>query len=251
MNLRSLPAITLAVLATVPATAAVAHATAAPAPTTITGFRMVSQAPGNFVVSGRLNSPGMVVKDKALILEFAAKSGGKWYQYQHWMLKGKKGLRTTAGGAFKADYFNGWTVYGNKVRNIGQPNAYWRVRFAGDATVAASTSAVVRDPRIDAHVAGWKFSPRSIRKGSSVTFTGVLVHRPGNGAWKPYRGRVYILGRQKGAKTWYWYARPTTNSKGRFTARFRVYKDTMFSPVFNGDKTHYASNQPGTWLNVR
>ncbi|WP_433333885.1 hypothetical protein [Spirillospora sp. CA-294931] len=241
-------AVTIAALAAVPGTA-VAAQTAAPAPTTITPFHLATEASGRFTVSGRLNSPGMVVKDKPLVLEYASKRTGKWYQYQYSAV-GAKTLRTTAGGNFKGSYFIGTVGPQTKPRPIGVNNGYWRVRFAGDATVAASSSAVAYDPRIDAGIAGFKIKPRTIRKGAYISVYGTLMHRPA-GVWKPYRGQVYILGVRKGAKTWYWYARPKTNTKGQFSARFRVHKDSYFMPMYYGDRTHYAGNRWPLFVNVR
>src|SRR5258708_3870318 len=121
-------------------------------------------------------------------------------------------LTTQAGGAFSGNF---WVAYSH---------GYYRIRYAGSTTLVAAMSKEVRDPRINAFVFGWKVSPRKIHKGAYVTFSGVLKQKPGT-SWKPFPGQlVYIVGRIKGSKTWYWYARPKTDSMGRFMAKIKITK---------------------------
>jgi hypothetical protein len=120
--------------------------------------------------------------------------------------KGQPPFKTQAGGAFSGKFY------------VGYPHGYYRIRYAGGTALAATVSKEVRDPRVNAMVFSWKVSPRKIHKGAYVTFSGVLKQKPGT-SWKPFSGQlVYIVGRVKGKKTWYWYARarrPTRRAVSR------------------------------------
>ncbi|MFC4911161.1 hypothetical protein [Actinomadura gamaensis] len=177
---------------------------------------------------------------------------GKWlvaecysYQLHKWLTvkpgKGQKPLITTAGGSFASDL----TVYCS--------HGNYRVRFPGDPTLAPSTSPTVMDKRINALTYGWKVTPRKVRKNGYVYFSGTLKHDPKAGHYVPFKGQqVYLYVKFKGEKKWYWFARPKTDSKGRFSARFRIPRDAYFSYEYFGDKTHYYDSPvKTTFVDVR
>ncbi|MFC0037875.1 hypothetical protein [Actinomadura rayongensis] len=218
------------------APAGVARAGAVAAPSVITGFTVATTALGTLRISGWLAAPGAQVAGKHLVLEAADASRRSWY-----VVSLPKAPVTKPDGSFTASY--GFIAY---------PHGYYRVRFDGDDTVAAARSGEVRDTRADTRVRGWKASRHKIRKGSRVTFHGMLLQKSGT-SWTPLKHqRVYIIGRMRGSKTWYWYARPKTNGKGVFKARFRVSRDTYFTFQYYGDRTHYTEVPTvETFVNVR
>ncbi|MFI6517184.1 hypothetical protein ACIBF1_16640 [Spirillospora sp. NPDC050679] len=235
-------------LAAVPA----AQAAAAPAPTKISDFRFVSEHYGLIRLSGKMTATGATaLGGRQLIVEYATAKNGKWVRLP--LLKGYKPLVTGRLGGFQGTAFVGYTVENGKKRVIGAANSYWRVRFAGDAKLRAATSGVVRDPRIDSSITSWKITTK-LRKGGYVYVSGVLKHQVGGPGkpYVPYKGRlVYINGLVKGEKEWYWYARPKTDAKGRFSAKFRVYKDTQFQAIHYADKGHYSASVPPVNVDVR
>lgn len=229
-------AVSAALLAAPPAQAAQA---AGPAPTHVTGFKISTTADAKLTVSGKLTAEGTTVgAGTPLVIETANASRKGWRKLP--LTKGQAQPKTKAGGAFSGRYY------------IYFPHGYYRVRFAGGPALKATVSAEVRDKRINAYTTKWKVTPRKVRKGGYVTFSGLFSHNPGT-KYVPYKGRrVYIVGRIKGQKKWYWYARPTTNSKGYFKARFKVYKDMYFQYQYPGDKTHYWDfPQKSTFVDVR
>ncbi|KAB2341236.1 hypothetical protein [Actinomadura rudentiformis] len=206
-----------------------AHAAAEPRDSKIVDFKISTTKDAWLTVSGRLaaadGSPVGAGRD--LIIETMPASRSKWYR----MPLSKKAkpikLKTREGGAFSGRYYAGYA------------HGWYRIRFAGGPLLKPAVSAVVRDTRINALTTKWKVTPRKVRKGGYVTFSGVLTHDPVV-KYVPFAGqRVYIYGRIKGQKKWYWYARPKTNSKGYFKARFRVSKDTYFEWYYAGNATHY------------
>jgi hypothetical protein len=204
---------------------ATAHANTV-ATTQITGFKISTSADARLTVSGRLSATGVTVSaGQSLTVQIARDDHTGWRTLP--LAKGLKPLTTQAGGAFSGKFY------------VGYPHGYYRIRYAGSTTLAATTSKEVRDPRVNAVVFSWKVSPRKIHKGAYVTFSGVLKQKPGS-VWKPLPGRlVYIVGRIKGSKTWYWYARPKTDSQGRFKAKIKITKDSYWEYLYRGDKTHY------------
>ncbi|WP_067831931.1 hypothetical protein [Actinomadura kijaniata] len=215
-----------------------AHAAPAPAGTKIT-FSVSTKATGEVSLKGALSATGATVPaGRKLVVETRRAGTAKWYAFP---ASFGKAPATAAGGAFTASY-----------TSVMFPHGYYRVRFAGDAELAAARSATVRDKRINSLVFGWKVSPRKIRKGSYVTFSGVLKHDPVR-AYVPYQGRkIMIIGRARGTKTWYWYAQPRTDAKGRFTARLRVTRDFYFAYHYKGDATHYMDAPPkNVFVDVR
>ncbi|MGK5552754.1 hypothetical protein ACSNOI_14195 [Actinomadura kijaniata] len=211
------------------AVAPAAHAAhAAPARSAFTGFTISTTEVARVTVSGRLTAADTATGGRTLLVETADDRGRGWRPIK--LLRGERMPVTRDDGSFNVTY-----------KDARYRHGHYRVRFAGDASVAPALSATVRDRRVDTRVSGWKVTPRKIRKGSYVTFSGVLQEKPGT-SWKPLRSRtVWIEGRARGTKTWYWYAKPRTDAKGRFKARFRVSRDTYFVYTFYGDKTHYVT----------
>ncbi|MFC9972719.1 hypothetical protein ACFVH6_17700 [Spirillospora sp. NPDC127200] len=234
---------TAALVAVVPAAnahAAPAVRAAAPAPTAITGVKAATAATGKLTVSGRLTTPGGTVgAGRQIIVENADDRGKNWRRLH--LFQGEKWPVTKADGSFAGTFRSPFYAHG-----------YFRFRFLGGPKYAASVSATLRDHRVNARVFGWKVAPTKIRKGSYVTFSGTLKEKPGS-AYRPFKGQlVYIEGRVKGEKKWYWYARPKTDAKGDFKARFRVYQDTSFMYAYYGDKNHLVDFPvKTTFVNVR
>ncbi|MFG2005741.1 hypothetical protein ACGFNU_41995 [Spirillospora sp. NPDC048911] len=214
-------------LAVVPASA---HAAAEAPASKIVGFKISTTKDARLTVSGRLTAVdgSSVSAGKELVIETApATQKSKWKRLPLGTKTKPVKLKTREGGAFSGTYYTGY-VHG-----------WYRIRFAGGPLLKPTLSAVVRDTRINALTKKWKVTPRKLRKGGYVTFSGVLTHDPKN-RYVPFGGqRVYIVGRIKGQKKWYWYARPKSNSKGYFKARFKVYKDMYFEWYYEGNATHY------------
>ncbi|MFC4911163.1 hypothetical protein [Actinomadura gamaensis] len=227
-------------LAPATANAAATAQTAAKAPTKIT-FKASTTSSAQLTVTGRLTATGAPVPaGLPLTLQcLAVVKGIPWFTIAP--RKGVKAPVTRAGGAFT---FKGTT---------GCAHGQFRVRFAGDARLAPATSASVRDTRINAMVTGWKVSPLKVRKGGYVSFSGTLKQDPTPGRYVAFKGqRVYLIVRYKGDREWTWFARPKTDAKGHFTARWRLYKNASFAYVYYGDKTHYYDSPlKATYVSVR
>lgn len=231
---------TAATAATLVAAPATANADVAKTPTKVT-FGMSTTWDAKLTISGKVTASNG-----------ATFPAGKWlvaecysFQKHQWLTVKPTGtqkhLITQAGGAFSSTL----SVYCS--------HGTYRVRFPGDPTFAPSTSANVQDKRVNALVYGWKVTPRNIRKNGYVYFSGTLKHDPKPGDYVPFKGQqVYLYVKFKGEKKWYWFARPKSDSKGHFSARFRIPKDAYFSYEYFGDKTHYYDAPlKSVFVNVR
>lgn len=219
-----------ALTATLLAAPATAHAAAAAAPATtqITGFTISTKAYGELAVSGKLAATGATVPaGRPLIIETASDTHTAWIKLP--IHPGQTALKTKAGGAFAGKYY------------VQFPHGYYRIRYAGSETLAATLSAEARDSRLLSSVTGFKLSATKIKKGSVVTFTGVLKHKPGRLLVAFPNQRVLIAARLKGSKELLWYARPKTDSKGRFKARIKINKDSYWEYIYPGNAGHYMA----------
>lgn len=200
------------------------------APTKITELKIVTGAKYELTVSGKLTATGENVgPGERVTIETARPDHTGWTELPTY--DGQHQPVTAAGGAFSGKYY------------VLYPHGYYRLRYGGNLMLAPSVSAEIRDPRVFAAVAGFKVSKRKIKKGSSVTFSGVLRHSPGDhGKWTPYAGqRVYIAARLTGESQWYWYARPKTDAHGRFKTSIKISKDGSWEWYYAGNATHYMN----------
>lgn len=209
-----------------------AHA-AAIVPTAITNFKISTSAQYRLTVSGKLTAKGLRISaGEPLTIETARPTrAGGWERLP--LHDTDRPLETTAGGAFSGTY---WVLY---------PTGHYRIRYAGNLLLSATLSGEVRDPRVVASVGNFRVSAKRITKGSTVTFSGVLRRYPDGRKGYAYRGQqVLIAARLKGAKEWYWYARPKTDSKGRFKTKIKISRDAYWEWFFPGNRTHYLDYLP-------
>lgn len=89
---------------------------------------------------------------------------------------------------------------------------------------------------------GFNASPELVRKGATLTATGVLDRKSGT-TTKPVPGqRVSLFFQPKGSTKWAYSGYATTNSTGRFTKKLTAGKDGTWMPVFNGTTTLRTSH---------
>ncbi|RMI38839.1 hypothetical protein EBO15_31600 [Actinomadura harenae] len=231
---------TAAAAATLVAAPATANAATAKTPTKVT-FGMSTTWDAKLTISGKVTATNGTVfpAGKWLTAECYSQQQHKWLTVKPG--PGQKPLVTRVGGAFSSNL----SVYCS--------HGTYRVRFPGDPTLAPSTSPNVQDKRINALTYGWKVTPRNIRKNGYVYFSGTLKHDPTPGHYVPFKGQqVYLYVKLKGEKSWSWFARPKTDSKGRFSGKFRIPKDAYFTFEYFGDKSHYYDAPlKATFVNVR
>lgn len=141
----------------------------------------------------------------------------------------------------------------------GQADGYWRLRYAGSTAkdIKASTSKVLRKNRALTRIKGANASPEPVRKGRTLTVTGVLQEaKPGTTtwqAWKAYGSRqVQIIFQPRGKKTWYLMGTVTTKANGSFSKGFKADVDGTWVPVFLApDSKHFAGTGAEDYVDVR
>ncbi|MFI1704342.1 hypothetical protein ACWDDN_07545 [Streptomyces griseoruber] len=156
----------------------------------------------------------------------------------------KKTVKTSFGTQFIVDDIPGYT------------DGYWRLRYAGSTTkdIKGGTSKPLRRNRSLTRIKGANASPEPVRKGRTITVTGVLQEaKPGTTAWKAYGGRkVQILFRPKGTNTWYLMTTVTTKTNGSFSKGFKAQKDGTWVPVFlYPDSKHFVGSGTEDYVDVR
>ncbi|MCP2336659.1 hypothetical protein [Actinomadura rupiterrae] len=214
-----------------------AAAHAAPAvPTKITGLTVSTKATWQLSLSGKLTTRAgqPVGAGRKIVIETADDAR------KHWRAM-PKALFTKADGTFATDARHTAVIF---------EDGYYRVRFAGGPTFAATVSGEVRDRRIATRVAGWKVSTTRPRRGSSFTVRGYLQEKPGT-SWKALKGRhVSVEYCLKGGdclndmSLWHAFSNYKSDSKGFFQTRVHVgakAKPIYVAYTFYGDSTHYVT----------
>jgi len=111
---------------------------------------------------------------------------------------------------------------------------WWRLRFPGDEHFAPSLSAVRKAWRWKTSFGKLSVTPRRVKVGKKVTFTGVLYRTDAKHPKRfPYARQklavIFLCG-----DTWRVAATGRTNAKGRFTIKAGTWCDARYQVVFDG-----------------
>lgn len=117
-------------------------------------------------------------------------------------------------------------------------NGYYRPVFSGARGLLPSAGKIVHRRKYLTKITKFSVSPTRVAPNGDVTVSGRLWKL--GTRWQPYpHRRVMIIIRYRGV--WYRYrAEPRTNSRGRFTGRFRAAVSGPWAAQYNGDPTHFA-----------
>lgn len=141
-----------------------------------------------------------------------------------------------------------WTI----TINAPEQNAYYRLRFAGTATMRVSVSKARHMWRDATKITSFKITPRHVHAKGAVTVSGRLWRAnttpgsstPDNGPWTPYAGRkVAILFIYKG-QAFVFNVEPKTNAQGDFSGLFTAYVTAKWLAQYNGDRLHFGATSP-------
>ncbi|MEU9980493.1 hypothetical protein [Streptomyces sp. NPDC050856] len=122
-------------------------------------------------------------------------------------------------------------------------SGHYRAVYSGSATIAPSTSPVIRASRTETRIAAYKVTPTVVRKGGQLTATGTLQHRVGT-VWKAYGAqpvRLYYTPKSR-PKESYFIAQVKTAANGTFKKAYKERGDgTYFVKFQDPDATHIGS----------
>ncbi|MFD9041618.1 hypothetical protein ACFVZA_27865 [Streptomyces bottropensis] len=178
--------------------------------------------------------------------------------------------RIKVGIQYSADGRTGWktkktvtTGFGSQfiVEGLkGNPDGYWRLRYAGDTErdIKGTTSKAMRKVKALTRIKGAGASPEPVRVGRTLTVKGVLqeakpASTTGWTSWKAYGGkRVQILFRPRGEKTWYLMDTVKTRANGSFAKGVKAPMDGTWVPVhLEPDSKHFAGAGAEDYVDAR
>lgn len=159
------------------------------------------------------------------------------------------------------DGHTGWTTVAtvapdatgafNTWHTMSHPSGYLRLFYPGSADATAVTSPVVHLTRAATRITGFNASPEPVRKGRTITVTGVLQRLKGS-TWTGLSGQhVSVYFRAYGAKTPAYRATVTTDSSGRFTVHFTATQDGTWSSHYTATSPYLNSASIGDYVDVR
>ncbi|GAB2623144.1 hypothetical protein GCM10027168_63900 [Streptomyces capparidis] len=138
----------------------------------------------------------------------------------------------------------------------------WGTRGLPAAALAAVVSLVIMAPahggtaapkagvRAATWISGFDASPDRVRKGRTITVSGVLKGR--QGATFPLSNkRVDVYFKRSGSGSWSRLGSATTNDRGRFVSRVKARHDGSFKAVYPGSILYKKSSGGPDAVDVR
>jgi hypothetical protein len=208
-------------------------------PTVVAGFAATLNPDWRVSVHGCLSLrdgvPGSVPSLAGLTVQYAAGPNGPW--------------RPLGGLARQASLAcgRGGLAFGG-VLPARLNYAYYRAAYAGgtDKTGAGylgSVSGKVLAWKYGDRISSFAISKRTVTKGGKLTISGQLLYY--SGSWRKHAGQqVLIILRPHGTSTWYWIAKPRTDSAGKFSATFTDPVSATWSAEYTGNSTHLGAIAP-------
>ncbi|WOX24084.1 hypothetical protein [Streptomyces solicathayae] len=123
-------------------------------------------------------------------------------------------------------------------------DGYWRLRYAGKADLAGSTSTRIRLTKTVTTVAEFNANPEPVLKGQYLTLTGKLKQRAASSTtWQPYGAQTVRFYFKPAGSTAYGYMGSTTTAAdGGFSRKFTAKTDgTWQAQFYDNGTTHFAS----------
>lgn len=152
----------------------------------------------------------------------------------------------TSTGTFEAAYGSSFTASSPKKADSG---AQWRLRLVH----AGVDSPGVKLGRTYTRVWNDGVSPEGVRKGSTLTAKGGLMHKSGS-TWRPYAGhkiRVWFKAKSAGS-AWKELGSTKTLSDGTFSKKFTAKQDGTWQMRYTDtDASHYADYGSEDYVDVR
>ncbi|MCX4823969.1 hypothetical protein OG883_29660 [Streptomyces sp. NBC_01142] len=137
------------------------------------------------------------------------------------------------------------------IENDGFVNAYYRIAHAENDNFLAQNSAPVRLTRTLTRFSSFSVSPTRPHKDARFTASGTLQQHTG-GKWQGYKGaKVTLLFKPKGENQWYWVAKGTTGSSGKYSLKGTAYGDGHWAMALQPDSKHFYSESKMKYVDVR
>ena len=134
---------------------------------------------------------------------------------------------------------------------LRKPTGYLRLYYPGSADATPATNGVLHLTRAVTRITGFNASPEPVRKGRTLTVTGILQRQKGT-TWTGVSGqKVTIRFRAAGATAVTRMATVTTGKDGRFTLTFTAQRDGTWSAAYTATGAYLDSTSAGDYVDVR
>jgi len=183
-----------------------------------------------------------VLSASVCVIPAAAASQGLTVQYKATVKGGWQtlGAMTLSAGDTTCDSAGQQGVMLRASLPVRLASAYYRVSFAGNATMLPAVSPAVLAARIVTRITNLTVHPSHVRRGGKLTVSGRLWQYVRG--WKAYgHRRVQIIFEFAHKHTWYYIALPRTSRSGWFKAKFADPGSARWAAQYLGDATHYAT----------
>ncbi|MFJ6212110.1 hypothetical protein ACIQGZ_02035 [Streptomyces sp. NPDC092296] len=147
---------------------------------------------------------------------------------------GKSGWKSA--GWFTTAKNGSFDVYGYQAT----PRGYWRLYYPAAKDYQAAYSRTIHHARTDTRITGFSVSPKSIRKGRTITVKGTLQKQPASKWGNFTKQRIYYLFQAKGSKKVTLMGTSKTDSHGRFSKHFTAKKTGTWSVVWITPNNKYV-----------
>ncbi|MET8959645.1 hypothetical protein ABZX69_09120 [Streptomyces sp. NPDC004074] len=183
-------------------------------------------------IQGSMNgSNGKVPPNRKLYFQQSADGKSDW--------KSLGWFTTKCDGTFNLDAY------------VSVPKGYWRLYSAGSSDYRSGYSDSVHFNRAATRITGFDAGPEAVRKGHTVTSTGILRRLSGT-KWVAFgKQRVSILFRAKGKKSWTRSGSVKADSHGHFTARFTAEQDGTWVGVYLASGSYVDAESDHDYVDVR
>jgi hypothetical protein len=219
-------------------------------PTVISGFKAALNQDWKVALSGCLafasgNTAQSFSRTAGLTAQYQTKPNGAWLKLG--TIPGNEAGQPCGTGGIK---FTGtFTAPLNYAR--------YRVVYAGTTgatSYAATASSAVLAWRYADRITGFKVSPTVVNAGGKLTVKGVLQYY--YDGWRDYAGQVVTVNlNPRGSKSWYWFVKVKTNSKGQFSATFKDPVSANWQAGFAGNDSngvgHLETGTPAVYVRLK
>jgi hypothetical protein len=136
-------------------------------------------------------------------------------------------------------------------RKLSHPTGYLRLYYPGSADATTAKTSVLHLTRTVTRITGFNASPEPVRKGRTLTVTGILQRKKGSG-WAALSGQhVTIRFRAAGSTTSTYMATATTGKDGRVTVTFTAKRDGTWYAVYTATSGYLDTVSAGDYVDVR
>ncbi|GAA2622499.1 hypothetical protein SMC26_38645 [Actinomadura fulvescens] len=137
-----------------------------------------------------------------------------------------------------------------KLTPVAHKDGYWRVIVNDRRYLPGPSTPTFVDVRHRTAFISFNASPEPIRKGATLTVSGMLNRHVGS--WKPGSGApIDVYFKPTGSSKWTRMAVVRTDRRGRFLKTFKAFRDGTWLATYKGGPAYLAAWSPTDYIDVR